>query len=184
MRDTARFCLKNSKAFTLSELLIALVILGVIATFAIPKILQSQQAAQQKAVFKEAVAALSQAAYQESLQDSPQTDSYAVFKPRLNYVKEVFVGTDDPTNTLYLSSGVALSNFNANSTLDQETILITYNTSSVFVVVCWNKTGCPSGSGQPEPFDMKAGQVFPVIVGFGAPPIAQSNTDFFNSLFQ
>ncbi|MEB3287774.1 MAG: type II secretion system protein [Vampirovibrionales bacterium] len=49
--------------FTLAELLIALVILGVIATFAIPKVLTSQNDAKRIAIFKESIAALNEAFY-------------------------------------------------------------------------------------------------------------------------
>lgn len=49
--------------FTLVELLIVLAILGVIATFTIPKVLQSQTDAKRKAVFREAIAAMNEAFY-------------------------------------------------------------------------------------------------------------------------
>ncbi len=59
-------CHKRALAgFTLAELLIALAILGVIATFTIPKILVAQQAQQNKAVVKEAIGMVS-AAYQQA----------------------------------------------------------------------------------------------------------------------
>ena len=55
---------KNSQlAFTLAELLIALAILGVIATFTIPKILDSGSNSQWNAIGKEAAAMVS-GAYQ------------------------------------------------------------------------------------------------------------------------
>lgn len=47
--------------FTLAELLIALAILGVIATFTIPKVLQSQQDSKFKSIAKEAIATASEA---------------------------------------------------------------------------------------------------------------------------
>lgn len=52
---------RSSSGFTLAELLIALGILAVIATFSIPKILMSQQTSKKKAVFQETVAALNEA---------------------------------------------------------------------------------------------------------------------------
>lgn len=48
----------RENGFTLAELLIALAILGVIATFTIPKVLNSQQDGQKSAVFRETIAAL------------------------------------------------------------------------------------------------------------------------------
>lgn len=51
-------------AFTLAELLIALGILGVIATFTIPKILTAQQDAKKWAIFKEDVAAAQQGTWE------------------------------------------------------------------------------------------------------------------------
>jgi prepilin-type N-terminal cleavage/methylation domain-containing protein len=49
--------------FTLAELLIALAILGIIATFTIPKVLSSQNNAKRNALFREAIAALNVATY-------------------------------------------------------------------------------------------------------------------------
>ena len=58
------YCDKYSRpGFTLAELLIALVILGVIATFTIPKVLVTQQNQRSVAIAKEDMAALS-GAYQ------------------------------------------------------------------------------------------------------------------------
>ena len=49
----------KQRGFTLAELLIALGILGVIATFTIPKVLQTNQNAQWQATGKEAIAMIS-----------------------------------------------------------------------------------------------------------------------------
>ena len=53
--------MRRSRGFTLSELLIALVILGLIATFTIPKVLSSQQDTQFNARAKEFAGFLSEA---------------------------------------------------------------------------------------------------------------------------
>jgi len=53
----------RSRGFTLAELLIALLILGVIATFTIPKILYSSRQEQKTAVFKEIISTISSLAY-------------------------------------------------------------------------------------------------------------------------
>lgn len=55
--------MRKNPAFTLAELLIALAILGVIATFTIPKVLSSQQDGRYKSIAKEAAGTIS-AAYQ------------------------------------------------------------------------------------------------------------------------
>ena len=73
------------KGFTLSELLIALAVLGVMATFTIPKLLHNNQAANRKAVFKEVISILAQttvAAVSENL--GPQ-DYASYLVNRLNY---------------------------------------------------------------------------------------------------
>jgi prepilin-type N-terminal cleavage/methylation domain-containing protein len=78
--------------FTLAELLIALAILGVIAIFAIPKVLQSQQDQRYKAIAKEAASTLS-IAYSQYIQangTSQFTDESLL--PYLNYVAQASNG--------------------------------------------------------------------------------------------
>lgn len=74
--------------FTLAELLIALAILGVIASFTIPKIISSQQNQQLGAVGKEALSAISEA-YKLYRLSNPITSSTSMgdLTQYLNYVK-------------------------------------------------------------------------------------------------
>jgi prepilin-type N-terminal cleavage/methylation domain-containing protein len=77
-----------SKGFTLAELLISLVILGEIATFTIPKVLNSQQNNQANAIAKEAAGTLSTALMQYKFQNTlSSATSCADLTPYLNYVK-------------------------------------------------------------------------------------------------
>ena len=73
--------------FTLSELLIALAILGLIATFTIPKVLQSVEQNNRDAVFKETLAALSDITYSGYLDGSLPAASgsyFSYFQDRLD----------------------------------------------------------------------------------------------------
>jgi len=79
-----------SRGFTLAELLIALMILGVIATFTIPKILTSQQDSKRLAIFKEVFAAADGVIYQNYMQGRIQlggTTNASYLLSGLNAVK-------------------------------------------------------------------------------------------------
>ena len=82
------FCFAQKRAFTLAELLISLVILGVIATFTIPKVLQSQQNGQLNAIAKETAGSLSNA-YQVYKSQNTVTGTTTIqnILGSLNYVK-------------------------------------------------------------------------------------------------
>lgn len=80
--------LKVQRAFTLAELLIALAILGVIATFTIPKILNSTNNSEWDTVAKEVAGMMSEAyqAYQiENAADA--TTNFSDITPYMNYIK-------------------------------------------------------------------------------------------------
>jgi len=84
------------KGFTLSELLIALAILGVIATFTIPKVLQSQQNGEYKAIGKETVGMIAQAYQLYRAANTPNSNtSPADLTPYMNYV-----AVDTTANTM------------------------------------------------------------------------------------
>ncbi len=84
------------KGFTLAELLIALALLGVIAAFTIPKVLQSSGSQEAQAKVREAVATLESAYYNKQIQGTldtsatanatPLTDLYANLIGSLNTV--------------------------------------------------------------------------------------------------
>jgi prepilin-type N-terminal cleavage/methylation domain-containing protein len=77
----------KANGFTLAELLIALAILGVIATFTIPKVLQNQQDSRYKAIAKEAAGTISAAYQAYQLQNTVTTATSATnLLPYMNYV--------------------------------------------------------------------------------------------------
>ena len=85
---------RSDDGFTLAELLIALAILGVIATFTIPKVLSSQQNSKSVAAAKE-VASMISGAYQVYQQSNtpPSTMRAVALSPYMNYVSVDTSGT-------------------------------------------------------------------------------------------
>src|SRR5690242_1607108 len=114
----------RANAFTLAELLISLAILGVVATFTIPKVLNSQQNLKHKAIAKEAIASIVQA-YQLYSQSTPPTSATKPINllPYLNYVKYdtsasiyyPFSGTgncDSASPCIFLHNGALIQLYN------------------------------------------------------------------------
>ena len=100
--------------FTLAELLIALAILGVIATFTIPKVITAQQNRQANSIAKEAASMIA-AAYQQALLSGTWTTNTAssALSQYMNYVSVLPSGSSidrDPGNggTGCVSNGVCL----------------------------------------------------------------------------
>ena len=86
----------HERGFTLAELLIALAILGVIATFTIPKILDGGSSSQSNAMAKEAASMLAGAFQAYKLQNSVSgSTSCADLTPYMNYVSVVTNETID-----------------------------------------------------------------------------------------
>jgi type II secretory pathway pseudopilin PulG len=158
--------------FTLAELLISLLILAEIATFAIPKILSTQQDARKKAIFKETIATLFELNTKARLDLSSNVATPALqrqfFRNNLNYVKEC--DTDpaaqgclasgapysDPGNVsaFLLPNGAVLTSINGVPLPNLETIGIDWNGPAgpnVFgddilsVTVCYGPNPCNAG---------------------------------------
>jgi prepilin-type N-terminal cleavage/methylation domain-containing protein len=89
-----------SKGFTLAELLIALAILGVIATFTIPKILSSSANGQNTAIAKEAASMVSGAFQNLALNNGiSSTNTGADLTQYMNYVSVVTTGASGTVMT-------------------------------------------------------------------------------------
>lgn len=127
----------KAQGFTLAELLISLAILGVIATFTIPKILNSQQDGSKKAIFRETLAALMQA-HHYGMQSGKLTvnNHRDFFFEHINAVK--YCDTDATAQDCWHSaSGAGHSN--------NEPGLIMHNGAEVTGI---NPTGDNHGSGR------------------------------------
>ncbi len=85
---------KRALGFTLAELLAALAILGVIATFTIPKVLNASQSSQNKSIAKEAATTMV-AAYNAYVLNNSVTSSTKVadFTSYINYIRFDASGT-------------------------------------------------------------------------------------------
>ncbi len=76
------------QGFTLAELLVVVLILGVIITFTVPKVLQSQQDKRLEAVRKETYATLAQIIYQGVMKDEITDSNYHTYiRDHFNAVK-------------------------------------------------------------------------------------------------
>lgn len=101
MRDVSH-PLRRASGFTLSELLITLWILGVIATYTIPKVLSAQQDRRINAIAKEAFGTISQARMRHEAAGLLNSNTNARdLTPYLNYVQVKTTGSidDRPTGT-------------------------------------------------------------------------------------
>src|SRR5690606_28880505 len=73
--------------FTLAEVLIALALLGVVAAFAIPKVLEAQVDHQKKLIWKETLATLEDLFYTANLNEEAGHGSFNAYLTRhLNFV--------------------------------------------------------------------------------------------------
>ena len=89
-------CQSKIRGFTLAELLIALAILGVIATFTIPKVLQASSDAQFNAAGKEVAGMISGAYQAYQVRNTPvATTTIADLTPYMNYVSLQTTGQID-----------------------------------------------------------------------------------------
>jgi prepilin-type N-terminal cleavage/methylation domain-containing protein len=123
--------LRYNQGFTLAELLISLAILGVIATFTIPKIITAQRDAKFNAIAKEAAAMVTGAYQQYQSQNTPTSNTgISTLTPYMNYVS-----TDSSTiiDHMYGSNGYACGSGGSGGCIRLHNgAIIRYNTSVGF----------------------------------------------------
>ena len=97
----------KTHGFSLPELLLVLLILGNIAAFSIPKVLQSQTSSQRTAVLKESYATMSQLAQMAQLEGADDGQMLDIALEHLNYVKYCPDSTADGCYTSTFTCGAA-----------------------------------------------------------------------------
>jgi prepilin-type N-terminal cleavage/methylation domain-containing protein len=119
----------TKKAFTLTEMLIGLVLLGVIASFAVPYIVMSADRIQKRAVFNETYQALSEAVHSTWLEGGTQSDLIKKLNPlkvcNTNARTEGCTQSVNPEADqagIVLATGVTISGFNFN--FDQDSTVV------------------------------------------------------------
>ena len=157
---------RKPDGFSLTELLMALLILSVISTYTIPKVLMSQANAKKRSVFREAIAAISEITYLGTVQnDIPLATAGTYFMTRLNCVKQCpanaqtegcFVAmagtTEDSEPGCVLQSGAAITGMKVNLTAagPRDVMAIDWNGSElpntlgddiVGIIAVWGTTG-------------------------------------------
>lgn len=161
------FSLKPQRfmGFTLAELLVALLILGEIATFTIPKILNSQQNGQRIAVFKETYSTISELTYRGYLMGSIAAGSNGGYlRNNMNSVKicpdnsstqGCWTQPGDVTEAgepgLILHNGATISGLNDSPGGPGNAFLIDWNgpaspniegTDQLFLLMCYGSSPC------------------------------------------
>ena len=179
--------LPRSRGFTLAELLIALLILGVIATFTIPKVLQAQQSSSWNSNAKEVISTLSGVFQERQLAGAiTATTASKDLTPYINYVRVRTSGTVDnrPGNgtancntnnpCLHLHNGGVLKfnpcNFDGTSTTNVLPFLfdpdgiVTGDEDSLAIMIHYNGVVRTDGTAMPA-FDHSCGGPFvgPVV---------------------
>jgi prepilin-type N-terminal cleavage/methylation domain-containing protein len=119
MPHLSRFSSRLSKAFTLSELLISLAILGLIAAFVVPMVMHSIGEAAIQSNLREAIIALDQVANEASMQGKYAEKKFQWFQQNLNTTQVCVndtscMGGEDTgspqNNSLVLPSGAVVTN--------------------------------------------------------------------------
>ena len=185
---------KQTKGFTLGELLISLAVLGLIAGLTIPSLWLRVKSSQDKALFLSTVKILTEASTKITNEPpalvAPNNTTWHVFDPWLNSADDNFEAVSDVKNSFTLQGGVVISNFNFPATSGLETILIDVNGAEtpnqigkdqLMVTACFNPIGtCPAAASTVGAVAQEAGTVGPTPDATGG----AGNVAYYNTLTQ
>ncbi len=187
------FATTKQYGFTLAELLIALAILGVIATFSIPKILNAQQNQQKNAIFKESIGAISAAVYNYCVMQPANINQYDFMISQVNTVTQcpnnAYSEGCSPSSTLGEQTGPGFILANGASIAGIDRIILPANYTNGFVID-WNGLNPPNVDGDDQmrlglnfsstiPWSYSGVTIRPCTVG----PINPSSITLFNQVF-
>lgn len=120
---------RSTSGFTLSELLVSLAVLGLIAAFAIPKVLSAVADSSTKAIGKEAISVISSAYDSLKAENSgfvARSTTIAQLVARMNAERDVLAAN-------YAANGVAAQAGSTNALKLQSGGIIYYNNTDTFV---------------------------------------------------
>jgi prepilin-type N-terminal cleavage/methylation domain-containing protein len=197
----------SGSGFTLSELLIAIAILGVIATFTLVKVLQVTDTAQNKAKFKEAIATLNTPLF-EGVQSGAITDanSGSYMMSKLAGIKvcdtnSLVQGCAPSSQTGYsyeldepgivLHSSAMLYGFNDNISSSNAAVIDvngaaapnTVGQDQLIIVYCYDPQGCNNDPCL-ESSLFRSGTISYMFCDFSSNTYRDANKALFLSLFQ
>ena len=145
---------KQTKGFTLGELLISLAVLGLIAGLTIPSLWLRVKSSQDKALFLSTVKILTEASTKITNEPpalvAPNNTTWHVFDPWLNSADDNFVAVSDVTNSFTLQGGAVISRFTGTVNDGRQAILIDVNGAvapnqigkdRLMVTACFDPTG-------------------------------------------
>jgi prepilin-type N-terminal cleavage/methylation domain-containing protein len=179
------------KGFTLSELLVSLAVLGVIAAIAVPSVWTSLKQSQDNALFVTTIRTLTEVSSKLTNEppalSAPNNTTWHAFDPFLNSADDNFIALDS-NNSFTLPGGVVIDNFNQLAAAGSETIVIDANGAGrpnqigrdrLMVTACFNPTGtCPAVASNVGAVAQEAGIVGPTPDAWAG----AGNVAFFNQL--
>ncbi len=180
------------KGFTLSELLVSLAVLGVIAGLAVPSVWTSLKQSQDNALFATTIRTLTEASSKLTNEppalSAPNNTTWHAYDNLLNSADDSFVAPGNDNNSFTLPGGVLIDNFNQQATVGSETIRIDVNGAEqpnqigrdrLMVTACFNPTGtCPAVASNVGAVAQEAGIVGPTPDAWAG----AGNVAFFNQL--
>jgi prepilin-type N-terminal cleavage/methylation domain-containing protein len=148
----------NKKGFTLSELLVSLTVIGLIAGLAIPNLVINMNRNKERTLLRAAIRTINEATtkvFNElPVLASPNNTTWHAYDTVLNSADDSFVASGSTANSFILPGGVVVSGFNLTYSQGVESILLDVNGTivpnaigkdRVMLTACFNPTGvCPA----------------------------------------